>query len=344
MKLGVCYNLFDCEELLESSILSVRSVVDYVCVVYQTVSNYGEPCNPKLESFLEYLQMEGLVDNVIHYETNFSMSLAEKQTIISPNARNDEMGGPVELIGNQFFNECKKREIGRLDCLHNQCTHFLCMDADEYYFADEVRESKEIILKNRYEFTVCRMRIYGKYPTIEYVQDDINAVPYICVCTEDKPFKLATPYPMNENNQPCALDPTRRISNVNYAQNKFHFFRRDQVEMHHMTFIRKKIETKLINVSNKANYGDVSAFLERWKSWTPEQGIIHPHPYVSKLFAKIKVVPNYFCIDLDMQCAVCCKTYQIMRCSDCKKVRYCSEVCQQDDWSNHKLVCRVKSS
>ena len=36
MTLGACYNLFDGEELLESSIKSVRAEVAYVCVVYQT--------------------------------------------------------------------------------------------------------------------------------------------------------------------------------------------------------------------------------------------------------------------------------------------------------------------
>ena len=34
MKLGVSYNLFDGEELLESSIKSIRDNVDYVSVVY----------------------------------------------------------------------------------------------------------------------------------------------------------------------------------------------------------------------------------------------------------------------------------------------------------------------
>ena len=28
-------------------------------------------------------------------------------------------------------------------------------------------------------------------------------------------------------------------------------------------------------------------------------------------------------------------------CKNCKKVRYCSEKCQKDDWSDHKAVCRI---
>ena len=32
---------------------------------------------------------------------------------------------------------------------------------------------------------------------------------------------------------------------------------------------------------------------------------------------------------------------QMMRCSACKKVSYCSEQCQRDNWAAHKLVCSI---
>ena len=41
MKLGVAYNVFDAEELLEYSINSIREFADYVVVVAQETSNYG---------------------------------------------------------------------------------------------------------------------------------------------------------------------------------------------------------------------------------------------------------------------------------------------------------------
>jgi hypothetical protein len=35
--------VFDCEELLEQSIRSIRDVASFVCVVYQVISNFGAP-------------------------------------------------------------------------------------------------------------------------------------------------------------------------------------------------------------------------------------------------------------------------------------------------------------
>jgi len=32
---------------------------------------------------------------------------------------------------------------------------------------------------------------------------------------------------------------------------------------------------------------------------------------------------------------------QMMRCSACKKVSYCSQQCQRDGWAAHKLVCSI---
>lgn len=35
-KIGVIYNVFDSEELLKQSIESIKSIVDYIVIVYQT--------------------------------------------------------------------------------------------------------------------------------------------------------------------------------------------------------------------------------------------------------------------------------------------------------------------
>ena len=41
MKLGCAYNIFDGEEMLPHSLKNLRPMVDYICVVYQITSNFG---------------------------------------------------------------------------------------------------------------------------------------------------------------------------------------------------------------------------------------------------------------------------------------------------------------
>jgi hypothetical protein len=328
MKLGACYNLFDCEELLETSILSIKPNVDYICVVYQTISNFGNPCNPHLEEFLFDLKERGLVNDLLKYEPR-TFSPQEKRQLVSPLARLQELGGSPETVADQFMNEVTKRELGRQMCLAAGCTHFMSMDADEYYLEKELAYAKEKILQNDYDATACRMRIFFKEAIYEYFPyDNVNAVPLIYKCTPDRPFKLAHPYN-------AILDPTRRVANTS----NFYLFSRTEIEMYHLSFVRKDIRRKLENVSNRSNYGNFHEFLKKWETWTPDQGVLHPHPYIGKLFTEIRVVDNYFNVDLSRQCRVCCKSQNLLRCSRCKQARYCCREHQLEDWPHHKLKC-----
>ena len=64
-KLGAAYNVFDGIELLEGSIRSVRPVVSYVVVVFQTVSNFGVPAPKGTAAALRALKEMGVVDELI---------------------------------------------------------------------------------------------------------------------------------------------------------------------------------------------------------------------------------------------------------------------------------------
>jgi hypothetical protein len=66
MKLGIAYNIFDAEELFEYSINSIREFVDYIVVVAQEKSNYGNT-NPNLRQTLKELKDKGLIDLIYWY-------------------------------------------------------------------------------------------------------------------------------------------------------------------------------------------------------------------------------------------------------------------------------------
>lgn len=36
-----------------------------------------------------------------------------------------------------------------------------------------------------------------------------------------------------------------------------------------------------------------------------------------------------------------CNSYTNMKCKGCRKVYYCSNLCQKEDWKKHKLLCQV---
>uniref|UniRef100_A0A7S0HM32 Glycosyltransferase family 92 protein n=1 Tax=Hanusia phi TaxID=3032 RepID=A0A7S0HM32_9CRYP len=285
MKLGVAYNVYDGEELLLDSIRSIKSNVDYICVVYQTVSNFGNSAHPDLEKRLQFLVDNGYVDELYRYEAKLFTN-DEKEALCSP--MSNELGGPPAMVSNQFFNELTKRELGRQMCAAKNCTHFMSMDTDEFYREHELAYAKAKILKDDLDGTSCKMRFYFKEPNYELLPfDEYNQVPLIYKIKPGAPLLLAHPYP-------CIVDPTRRMSNCQ----RFYQFSREEIEMHHFSFVRADMSSKMKNVSNRDNHDGSLQFLRDFQVWTPEVGVIHPHPWGRKVFKFVSRVPNRFKVDL----------------------------------------------
>jgi len=106
----------------------------------------------------------------------------------------------------------------------NGCTHFISMDADEYYFLDQLKHCREIITSDGFDATACRcvptrmnaqycnlyeqicycfycirMRTYFKEASYELLPvDSMNAVPFIYKISSESPFRIAAEYlPVN---------------------------------------------------------------------------------------------------------------------------------------------------
>ena len=89
--------VFDGQELLESSIEAIRSCVSYVCVVFQTVSNFGNDSHPRLKLLLDDLKTRGVVDELLFYEAS-SHSEKEKRELLSVNATEENLGCSVKDV------------------------------------------------------------------------------------------------------------------------------------------------------------------------------------------------------------------------------------------------------
>lgn len=232
MKLGVSYNLFDGEELLEGSINQIREHVDYLTVVCQTTSNFGKPCSEDLIPLLKRLKKEKLIDDVLLYTPEV------------------ERGG--------HYNEIQKRNAGLKASLKADCTHHMSMDCDEYYISDEFKTLKKLMREGDYDSSYCQMLTY--YKSWEYVLDppEDYYVSLMCKINEKSHYVIGAPAPV-------LVDPTRRVHGLRTPL----ILKRDQVQMHHGSYIRNNIRAKLENSSASINFTqDIDKLVEYYTNWT----------------------------------------------------------------------------
>lgn len=241
MKIGVSYNLFDGEELLESSIKSIRNNVDYISVVYQTTSNFGNPCDEGLVPLLEELKLKGLVDELFEYRPRVNK------------------GG--------HFNEITKRNIGLYLSQGVDCTHHMAMDSDEFYTDEQFKFMKDTMVEGDFDSSACQMTTY--YKDSKYRLDPKEDY-YVSL-----PFKIrnGVEYVMG-GPFPVLVDPTRRMD-----AGECKVFTRDEIEMHHMSYIRKNIRKKLQNSSASPNFRNINKIVDYFNKWEyPKQGLMGGAP------------------------------------------------------------------
>jgi len=229
-KIGISYNLFDGEELLESSIKSIRNNVDYISVVYQTVSNFGNPCDEGLVPLLEKLKEEGLVDEIFEYvpKTN--------------------KGG--------HFNEMTKRNIGLYLSEGAGCDYHMAMDSDEFYTDEQFKYMKKTMEEGNYDSSACQMTTYYKEPIYRLEPKEEYYVSLLFKIKRGREYMIGHPFPV-------LVDPTRRMEPGHCK-----IFTREEVEMHHMSYVRKDIKRKVINSSAKGNFEDwIPEFLDYFSGW-----------------------------------------------------------------------------
>jgi hypothetical protein len=230
IKFGVSYNVFsDSIELLRDSILSVDDSVDYISVIYQTLSNCGNESSIDVESILNSLLDEGLINKIQKYNP-----IIEK--------------GP-------HYNEIMKRNMGLNFSRKNGCTYHMAMDCDEFYLKEQLLNLKEIYLKENLEGGYCQMETY--YKDFEHRLEPKEEY-YVSLF-----YKIDNDLYNIQANTPVTVDPTRKIT-----KNNIKIFTRDEIEMFHASYIRDDISSKFNNSSAKVNFeNDIENLIHYYENW-----------------------------------------------------------------------------
>ena len=258
MKLGAAYNLFDGEELIEYSIKSIRNNVDFITVLYQEISNHGVPCTDGMLDFLNKLKGDGLIDEIHLFVPDIA-----------------DTGGE-----NASLNETRKRNMGLELSRKNGCTHHISIDTDEFYTDNQFKFMKETIENGDFHAAACQHCQYYKdsiYILKNKEQEYVTTIEKINPETEYV-YMVGFPVP---------VDPTRKTNN-----GKIKIFNRSEVEMHHMSFVRKDISKKLMSSSSRRFFTleQIDKINNHYNSWT------YPNPamWAGANLLEIVQVPRLF--------------------------------------------------
>lgn len=223
MKVGVSYNVWDGYEILEWSIKTIRPCVEYINVVMQEVSNWGNKLPENLESqreeILDRLVKQGYINEIIQFTPDLTR--------------------PVSSV---WVNEMNKRQIGYDTCSKHGCTHYMSADADEIYKPSELNAAMQIIEEGNYDGAVCRYSDHYGDVNLRWGKQSGTWVPFIYKIDDNRKFKHCSIN--NEMKMNC--DPTRQMP----CKKLIKFDGRKIIHMRHMNMVRSTVEEIKIKYYN----------------------------------------------------------------------------------------------
>lgn len=229
MKLALIYHVWDDYDLLEAATDNLGDYADGIIVVYSETSNYGE---------FSPLQVDPVHDGVWFFKCEPDLNLPPHAN--ERNKRN--------------FGLDKARELG--------FTHFLNLDADEFYDPTEFLKEKERFLNTDLAGTVCKVKTYFKDPclTIGY---DTTLVPFIHKITPDLKFQWNPKYPFafEGPKREIRIDPTRQM-NINTGVEW------SEITMFHYSYVRSDLRKKIRNSTARQNIEN-STLIQDYKNAKP---------------------------------------------------------------------------
>ena len=243
MRISASYNYPNGEEHFLASVRAVRSVIDHISVVWQEISNAGEPITANARQALQAAVDEGLVDETISYAPDLSVTRRQ--------------------------NETTKRRLGLEAARSAGATHFLSLDTDEFYRPAEVEKARRLIAQEGWESTSVSSFLHVRRPV--WRSPDLTRC---CFITRIQP---GTQIGVRDFPSPY-VDPTRRMTAR--AETHYHF-PVEAVAMYHMNLVRRDLAQKLRNSSttDPAFLDEVASAIAAWLPGTPldfpRKGALH---------------------------------------------------------------------
>lgn len=209
MKLAAVFNVWGDWDMLKYSYANIENLVDGVIIIASTKSNHGEYCEIPDE----------WKDKVIIRE-------------------------PIHHV--PMHSETEKRNYGLMVAKAAGYTHFLMLDADEFYEPlSFIREKNRFITDPNLQGLVCASRVYVKSPNLS-IGLDTTLVPFIHKITPSLKHEFNKNYPFAWEGRSIRVDPTRSLnisSGVEWSN----------IVMEHYSWVRKDIPMKIRNSTAKAN-------------------------------------------------------------------------------------------
>jgi hypothetical protein len=221
MKLAAIFNVWADWDLMKYSIRSIQDLVDDVIIVASDNSNYRE----------FYPIPYPFKDDVLTFQLwGDSMEVFRVDVINS----------------NPMQSETHKRNFGLDKAREKDCTHFIMMDADEFYDPEQFLKEKQRFIDNpNLQGLVCASQVYVKSPSLT-VGLDTTRVPFIHKITPTLKHEFNRSYPFAWEGKAIRIDPTRSL-NINSGVEW------SNIVMDHYSWVRKDIHRKIRNSTAKAN-------------------------------------------------------------------------------------------
>lgn len=206
-------NFWDCAELLPYAVANWRKCGAEVIIVYSDYSNYGE------------------------YHDNTSLLKSPEYRDCHIFQCEPAKGLPVQ--GNETY----KRNFGLDMAKKLGFKYFVTADADEFYDPEEFKTALKNF-KPECKGLVCASQVYFGQPNLT-IGLDVTLVPFIHRLTPTIQHEFNRRYPYAWDKR-IRIDPTRQL-NINDGVYW------SEIIMHHYSYVRKDIRTKIRNSTAKMN-------------------------------------------------------------------------------------------